>query len=53
MKIRFLIICGEIKILCRCNERAGNEKEVEPVAVTGKEEPLRTIIIGGVKEVGG
>jgi hypothetical protein len=48
-----LIICGEIRILCRCNERSGNEKEVMPRAVTGKEEPLPTTIVGGVKEVGG
>jgi hypothetical protein len=52
IEIRFLIICGETRILCRCNERSVNKKEVEPIAVIGKEEPLSTIILGGVKEVG-
>jgi hypothetical protein len=52
-KIRFLIICGETRILCRCNEQLVNGKEVEPIVVTGIEEPLTIIILGGVKEVGG
>ena len=52
-EIRFLIMCGETRILCRCNERSVNRKEVEPIAIMGKEEPLPTIILGRVKEVGG
>jgi hypothetical protein len=52
IEIKFLIICGETRILCRCNERSVNKKEVEPIAVIGKEEPLSTIILGEVKEVG-
>jgi hypothetical protein len=51
--IRFLIICGEIRILCRYNERPGIGKEVEPIAVTGREEPLPTMILDGVKRLGG
>jgi hypothetical protein len=46
-------MCGETRIFCRCNERSVNGKEVEPIAVTGKEELLPTIILGGVKGVGG
>jgi hypothetical protein len=52
-EISFLIICGEIRTLCKCNELLGKCKEVEPTTVTGREEPLPTMILDGVKEVEG
>ena len=51
-EIRFLIMCGETRILCRCKEQSVNKKEVEPIAIIGKEEPLSIINFGGVKEGG-
>jgi hypothetical protein len=53
IEIRLSIICGETRILCKCNELPGIGKEVEPVAVTGREEPLPTMILDGVKRLGG
>jgi hypothetical protein len=39
--MRFLIICGDIRTLLR---RKAGDNSVEPVAVTGRIEPLLTII---------
>ena len=44
-EIRFLIICGDTRILLRCNE---GDNSVEPVAVTWIIEPLPTTIDEGV-----
>jgi hypothetical protein len=44
-EIRFLIICGDTRTLLR---RKVGDNSVEPVAVTGKIEPLPTTIDEGV-----
>jgi hypothetical protein len=50
--MRFLIMCGETRISCKCKGRAVTGKEVEPTPVTGNKEPLPTMILEGVKELG-
>jgi hypothetical protein len=44
-EIRFLIICGETRTLLR---RKLEDNSVEPVAVTGRKEPLPTTIDEGL-----
>ena len=44
-EIRFLIICGDTRILLRCNE---GDNSVEPVAITGIMELLPTTMDKGV-----
>jgi hypothetical protein len=41
--MRFLIICGDTRTLLR---RKAGDNSVEPVSVTGRIEPLPTIIDG-------
>jgi hypothetical protein len=43
--MRFLIICGDTRTLLRHKE---GDNSVEPVVVTGRVEPLPTIIAEGV-----
>jgi hypothetical protein len=52
MEIRFLIICGETKTLLRTKFRCGKEKVCDPMAVTGSNAPLPTMIDEGVDEFG-
>jgi hypothetical protein len=48
--MRFLIRCGETRTLLRCKD---GDKDVAPVVVTGKKEPLSTTIEEGAGKQGG
>ena len=48
-EVRFLMICGDTRTLLSLKEP---DKSVEPVAVTGRREPLPTIIEEGVNDQG-
>jgi len=48
-EIRFLMICGDTRTLLSLKEP---DKSVELVAVTGRREPLPTIIVEGVNDQG-